>query len=104
MFFSLSSAPQYLVIFWAFTYIGAWFNGLTVIILLYLGAFSLPLLYEQNRPLIDQYLELANSKITEISDKYAASVHHITTFLLITHLLIYSQSSLSKKGRRCCAR
>lgn len=60
---------KYLVIFWAFTYIGAWFNGLTVIILLYLGAFSLPLLYEQNRPLIDQYLELANSKITEISDK-----------------------------------
>ena len=60
---------QYLLIFWALTYIGGWFNGLTLILLAYIAAFSLPKVYEQNKAQIDQYLELANSKIAEISDK-----------------------------------
>ena len=62
--------PQYLLIFWALTYIGAWFNGLTLVILAYISAFSLPKVYEQNKAQIDQYLELVNSKLTELSDKY----------------------------------
>lgn len=56
--------------FWAFTYIGAWFNGITLVILAYISAFSLPTVYEQNKAQIDQYLDLVNTKITEISDKY----------------------------------
>lgn len=60
---------KYLLIFWALTYIGGWFNGLTLILLAYIAAFSFPKVYEQNKAQIDQYLELANSKIAEISDK-----------------------------------
>ncbi|KAI2805145.1 hypothetical protein RDWZM_008518 [Blomia tropicalis] len=60
---------KYLLIFWALTYIGAWFNGLTLVILAYIAAFSLPKVYEQNKTQIDQYLDLINSKITELTDK-----------------------------------
>lgn len=60
---------KYLLIFWALTYIGAWFNGLTLVILAYIASFSLPKVYEQNKAQIDQYLELVNSKLTELSDK-----------------------------------
>lgn len=60
---------QYLLIFWGLTYIGAWFNGITLVILAYISAFSLPKVYEQNKEQIDQYLNLVNSKISEITDK-----------------------------------
>lgn len=60
---------QYLLIFWGLTYIGAWFNGITLVILAYIFAFSLPKVYEQNKEQIDQYLNLVNSKISEITDK-----------------------------------
>ncbi|KAH9392489.1 Reticulon-like protein, partial [Tyrophagus putrescentiae] len=65
----LVDSLKYLLIFWALTYIGACFNGLTLILLAYLGAFSLPIVYEQNKAQIDQYLDLVSSKISEISDK-----------------------------------
>ncbi|XP_017463662.1 PREDICTED: reticulon-1-A-like, partial [Rhagoletis zephyria] len=64
----LVDSLKYLLIFWALTYIGACFNGLTLILLAYLGAFSLPIVYEQNKAQIDQYLDLVSSKISEISD------------------------------------
>ena len=37
---------KFVVLFWVLTYIGAWFNGLTLVILSYLSAFSLPIVYE----------------------------------------------------------
>lgn len=42
---------------------------MTLVILAYIAAFSIPKVYEQNKAQIDQYLELANSKIAEISEK-----------------------------------
>lgn len=60
---------KYLLIFWALTYIGAWFNGLTLVILAYIAAFSLPKVYELNKTQIDQYLDLIGGKLHEISEK-----------------------------------
>lgn len=40
-------------------------------------------MYEQNKTQIDQYLDLINSKITELTDKYVSDA------ILIIHLFIY---------------
>lgn len=46
------------------TYIGAWFNGLTLITITYLSLFSIPLLYEKNKTKIDEHLILATNHIS----------------------------------------
>ncbi|KAH8287909.1 hypothetical protein KR018_006976 [Drosophila ironensis] len=57
------------VILWVFTYIGAWFNGMTLVILAFVSLFTLPKVYENNKQSIDTYLDLVRSKLTEITDK-----------------------------------
>jgi hypothetical protein len=56
------------------TYIGGWFNGLTLIILGLIAMFSLPKVYETNKVVIDQYLDLVWGKIAEINAKVTAAV------------------------------
>jgi len=60
---------KYVVLFWCLTYIGSWFNGMTLIILAYLGLFSLPKLYEQNKAQVDQTLQCACSQIQDVVAK-----------------------------------
>ncbi|XP_023177248.2 reticulon-1 isoform X2 [Drosophila hydei] len=57
------------VILWVFTYIGAWFNGMTLVILAFVSLFTLPKVYENNKQSIDTYLDLVRNKLTEITDK-----------------------------------
>lgn len=45
------------------TYIGAWFNGMTLITIGYLGLFSVPILYEKNKNKIDELLNLATNHL-----------------------------------------
>ncbi|RWS13440.1 uncharacterized protein B4U79_05343 [Dinothrombium tinctorium] len=54
------------VFLWCLTYIGAWFNGITLLILAHIAIFSLPKLYEMNKTQVDQYLHLACSQINEL--------------------------------------
>jgi len=56
------------------TYIGGWFNGLTLIILSYIALFSLPKVYETNKTVIDQYIDLVWGKVSEINAKVTAAV------------------------------
>lgn len=76
-------------ILWLLTYIGAWFNGMTLVtmgefsksikvdkflisqkyFLAYVALFTLPKVYENNKQSIDAYLELVQAKISEITDK-----------------------------------
>ncbi|XP_055377968.1 reticulon-4-like [Condylostylus longicornis] len=62
------------IILWFLTYIGSWFNGMTLIILGYILLFTLPIAYEQNKQIIDQNIELVRVKISEISDKIHAAI------------------------------
>ncbi|XP_074603720.1 reticulon-1-A-like [Brevipalpus obovatus] len=57
---------KYFVGFWCLTYVGSWFNGLTLIILSYLGLFSIPKLYEMHKTQIDGYLALANNHVQNV--------------------------------------
>jgi len=57
---------------WALTYVGSWFNGITLVILAVVGVFSLPKVYETHQEKIDQNLELARVKVNEIVEKVQA--------------------------------
>lgn len=56
------------------TYIGAWFNGLTLVILGFIALFGLPKVYETNKTIIDQYVDLVWGKISEITAKVSAVI------------------------------
>lgn len=57
---------KFVVLFWCLTYIGAWFNGLTLIILTYLSAFSLPIVYQMHKSQIDQTVGLALKQLQDV--------------------------------------
>jgi len=62
------------VFLYLLTYIGGWFNGLTLIILSAIALFSLPKVYETNKTVIDQYIDLVWGKCQEINAKVTAAV------------------------------
>merc|ERR1711872_925366 len=51
---------------WVMTYVGAWFNGLTLLILGLVSMFSLPKTYEVYQEQIDAYLALAQDQVKGI--------------------------------------
>jgi hypothetical protein len=65
---------KFVVLFWVLTYVGSWFNGLTLVILAYLAAFALPKLYEQNKAQVDQVLQLVCTQIQEVTSKIRAVI------------------------------
>jgi len=56
------------------TYLGSWFNGLTLLIIAFVALFALPKVYESNKAIIDQYLDLAMAKISEVNSKVQAAI------------------------------
>lgn len=54
------------LLLWVLTYIGAWFNGMTLIILAVIGLFTLPKVYETYQVQIDQYIDLVRTQITNV--------------------------------------
>ncbi|XP_050669764.1 reticulon-1-A isoform X4 [Leptidea sinapis] len=62
------------VLLWCLTYVGACFNGITLIILGWIALFTLPKAYEMNKAQVDANLELARGKINEIVAKVRAAV------------------------------
>jgi len=57
------------LLLYVLTYLGAWFNGLTLIILAFVALFTLPKVYENNQAQIDANLDLVRAKINEVTDK-----------------------------------
>merc|ERR1711970_337225 len=54
------------IFLWVMTYVGAWFNGLTLLILGLVSMFSLPKTYEVYQEQIDAYLALAQDQVKGI--------------------------------------
>ncbi|ELT94128.1 hypothetical protein CAPTEDRAFT_163753 [Capitella teleta] len=54
------------LLLWVLTYIGAWFNGMTLLILGIVGLFTLPKVYETYKVQIDHYLDLAKTQIRNV--------------------------------------
>ncbi|XP_026278465.2 reticulon-1 isoform X2 [Frankliniella occidentalis] len=59
---------------WMLTYVGSWFNGMTLIILGVVALFTLPKVYETNKAQIDQNIELVAGKVNEITAKVRAAI------------------------------
>ncbi|XP_075226044.1 reticulon isoform X3 [Lycorma delicatula] len=59
---------------WCLTHVGAWFNGMTLVIIAFIALFTLPKVYENNKAQIDANLAIVRSKLTEITSKIKASL------------------------------
>jgi Ca2+/Na+ antiporter len=53
---------------WSLTYVGEYVCGTTLIILAFIGIFTLPKVYEMYQPQIDQYYNMAEQKLRPVID------------------------------------
>ena len=65
---------KFVLCLWGFTYIGSWFNMMTLIILSWVGLFTMPLLYKNNQAAVDEIVGSVNTQMTEIKDKVMAVI------------------------------
>ncbi|KAK6181296.1 hypothetical protein SNE40_009180 [Patella caerulea] len=62
------------ILLWLLTYIGSWFNGMTLIILAVVAVFTLPKVYETYKVQIDNYVGLATTQINKVLSQVQAKV------------------------------
>ncbi|XP_026066933.1 reticulon-3-like isoform X1 [Carassius auratus] len=66
------------VVMWLMTYVGAVFNGITILILADILLFSVPPIYEKNKTQIDHYIDIArtqvNNTIAKLQEKLPGSL------------------------------
>jgi len=59
---------------WCITYIGAWFNAMTLIILAWIAAFSIPKVYLMNQDQADEVIGKVMTQVEEIKSKVMAMI------------------------------
>ncbi|KAK5893877.1 hypothetical protein CgunFtcFv8_006710 [Champsocephalus gunnari] len=71
------------VVMWLFTYVGAVFNGITILILADILLFAVPPVYEKNKTQIDQYIDLVrtqvNTTMAKLQEKLPGAVKRSKT-------------------------
>ncbi|XP_029143039.1 reticulon-4 isoform X1 [Protobothrops mucrosquamatus] len=70
----LVDSLKFAVLMWVFTYVGALFNGLTLLILALISLFSIPIIYEKHQTQIDHYVELVNKNVKDGMAKIQAKI------------------------------
>ncbi|XP_014827173.1 PREDICTED: reticulon-4-like isoform X2 [Poecilia mexicana] len=70
----LVDSIKFAILMWILTYVGALFNGLTLLILGLVGAFSCPIIYEKHQAQIDHYLALVTNQVKDIVEKIQEKV------------------------------
>ncbi|XP_034973582.1 reticulon-2 isoform X1 [Zootoca vivipara] len=65
----LVESIKFAFLFYILTYVGAVFNGLTLLILGVISAFTFPLLYRQHQAQIDQYVGLVRNQLSNLRAK-----------------------------------
>ncbi|KAM6428438.1 reticulon-2 isoform 2-T2 [Liasis olivaceus] len=65
---------KFAFLFYVLTYVGAVFNGLTLLILGVISAFTFPLLYRQHQAQIDQYVGLVRNQLSNLRAKMLAKL------------------------------
>ncbi|KAJ6663506.1 hypothetical protein lerEdw1_009585 [Lerista edwardsae] len=65
---------KFAFLFYILTYVGAVFNGLTLLILGVISAFTFPLLYRQHQAQIDQYVGLVRNQLSNLRAKMLAKL------------------------------
>merc|ERR1712218_219693 len=59
---------------WVLTYIGSWFNAMTLIIMSWVGLFTIPKVYINNKTQIDPVLDKIKAQLNEVSGKVFAMI------------------------------
>ncbi|MCI4376889.1 hypothetical protein PGIGA_G00193810 [Pangasianodon gigas] len=70
----LVDSLKFAVLMWLLTYVGALFNGLTLLILAVVCVFTVPLVYEKYQKQIDQYLGLVRTQVNSVMTKLREKV------------------------------
>ncbi|MFV1134980.1 reticulon family protein, partial [Klebsiella pneumoniae] len=70
----LVDSLKFAVLMWLLTYVGALFNGLTLLILAVISMFSVPVVYEKYQTQIDQYLGLVRTQVNSVMGKIREKV------------------------------
>ncbi|XP_063157432.1 reticulon-4 isoform X1 [Candoia aspera] len=70
----LVDSLKFAVLMWVFTYVGALFNGLTLLILALISLFSIPVIYEKHQAQIDHYVEFVNKNVKDAVAKAQAKI------------------------------
>ncbi|KAG8511728.1 Reticulon-1 [Galemys pyrenaicus] len=65
----LVDSLKFAVLMWLLTYVGALFNGLTLLLMAVVSMFTLPVVYVKHQAQIDQYLGLVRTHINAIVAK-----------------------------------
>ncbi|KAM4537450.1 reticulon-3 isoform 1-T1 [Odontesthes bonariensis] len=71
------------VVMWLLTYVGAVFNGITILILADILLFAVPPIYEKNKTQIDRYIDIArthvNTTVAKLQEKLPGAVKRSKT-------------------------
>ncbi|XP_029310393.1 reticulon-3 isoform X3 [Cottoperca gobio] len=71
------------VVMWLFTYVGAVFNGITILILADILLFAVPPVYEKNKTQVDQYIDVirtqVNTTMAKLQEKLPGAVKRSKT-------------------------
>jgi len=62
------------LLLWLLTYVGAWFNGMTLIILVVVSIFTIPKVYETYQGPIDQNVNLVRAQLNKIMAQISAKI------------------------------
>jgi len=71
---SVFDTIKFILCLWGLTYIGSWFNMMTLIILSWVGVFTLPLLYKNNQASVDEVVTQVNTQVNDIKEKVMAII------------------------------
>ncbi|KAM9708392.1 reticulon-1a isoform 1-T1 [Menidia menidia] len=70
----LIDSLKFAVLMWLLTYVGALFNGLTLLILAVVSMFTMPVVYEKHQAQIDQYVGLIRTQVNSVVGKIQAKI------------------------------
>ncbi|XP_072314440.1 reticulon-1a isoform X1 [Eucyclogobius newberryi] len=70
----LIDSLKFAVLMWLLTYVGALFNGLTLLILGVVSMFTMPVVYEKHQAQIDQYVGLIRTQVNGVVGKIQAKI------------------------------
>ncbi|XP_077393922.1 reticulon-1a isoform X1 [Festucalex cinctus] len=70
----LIDSLKFAVLMWLLTYVGALFNGLTLLILVVVSMFTMPVVYEKHQAQIDQYVGLIRTHVNSVMGKIQAKI------------------------------
>ncbi|KAK1150423.1 reticulon-1-A isoform X3 [Acipenser oxyrinchus oxyrinchus] len=70
----LVDSLKFAVLMWLLAYVGALFNGLTLLIMAVISMFTMPVVYEKYQAQIDQYLGLVRTHVNSVVGKIQAKI------------------------------